>query len=524
VSEYPLNELVESKPQDVLSLLAIFADRSTGGVLRYEPHPDPDHVVEFLVRGGKLLFATTNQPGARTAEILVRHGVLNEEAASVALRDARRLGRLFHGFVVERGLVRRELLEELLFLRAEELLHSVLHAEQGRLVLEQSELRRFDGQIPTVDEHLYTRLLMYRQPWQSAYAKLRGRRLVLRRTPGIEAMPGYRSLGAAEHWALEVVDDRRPLQQLLGGRTDRVELTVLLAQFLEMGLLEVAAPEPVLEPWPPLALERVDASSAVAPIDLDAIVSLAPGIDLAEIPAEGLTMDELFVLSQIDGRTSLRQLISITGMAEKPLFALLHRGLAHEYLSLQDRPVSGPPVRSLRRPSRVTAVPAQPRPAAPAPVQSEAEAPAGPPGPQAEAQQLHARALAAYNAQSFPAAEELLRQAVALDAGLPCLRAHLALVLAEQPGQSAEAEQMAEAAVEDDPLSAHCLEALGLIKLKLGAYGPARRLLERALSLERRLVPSSARILDELGANDPRKSGTAEKIWATLRKRIQLKL
>jgi tetratricopeptide (TPR) repeat protein len=139
------------------------------------------------------------------------------------------------------------------------------------------------------------------------------------------------------------------------------------------------------------------------------------------------------------------------------------------------------------------------------------------------AQQFHARALTAYNAQNYSVAEELLRRAMALVEDSPRLRAHLALALAEQPGRIQEAEQLAEAAFEDDPLEAQCLEALGLIKLKQGAYGPAGRLLEKALLLDRRMVPSSAKALAELKAHAQRKGGTADKLWAMVRKMIHLK-
>jgi hypothetical protein len=521
--EQPFSGLVESKPQNVLSILAMLNARTATGVLRYEPEPEPEHVIELLMRGGRLLFATTNQPGARTAEFLVRHGVLSVDEASAALRDARRRGRLFHAALAERGLVQLERLQELLYLRVEELLHTVLGAEHGRLVLEQSDLRRFDGQVPTVDEHLFARLLIYRNTWPKAYAKLRAPGLVLRRAAGIEATSAFRSLSAAERGALDVVDGRQPLQRRLAGRKDRVEISVLLAQFLEIGLLETAEPEAVPEP----PTRRVsDAAAEIheaecASFDLDLIVALAPGTDLKQIPTTGLSMDDLFFLSQIDGRTSLRELISITGMGEKPLFRLVHGGLGHGFLELLARPVSGPPVRSIRRPSRVTSRPPAEPAGAPEPL---AEAPAAPADPQEEAQRLHASAIAAYNAQSFAAAEELLRQALSLDEGSSRIRAHLALTLAELPGQMPEAERLAEEAFENDPLEALCLEALGLVKLRLGAYGPARRLLEKALLLDRRLVPSAARILDELRAQDPRKSGTAEKLWTMFRKRIQLKL
>jgi hypothetical protein len=555
-----ISGLTESKPENVLTIVAMLNARSATGVLRYEPAPDSEYVIELLFREGKLLFATTNQLGARTAEFLVRRGVLTSEQATGALREARRRGRLFHGYLVDCGLLEREALQDLLYQRTEELLHAVLSAGQGRILFELSPLQQFDPRIPVVDEELFGRLLTYRNLWPRAYAKLPDPELVLRRVPGIETSPAFPSLSEVERAAFAIVDGRQPLRRLLDGRRDRVELRILLAQFLDVALLEIVAPAAVPEapsrqaagPQPAPASTEPAAAAPARPaeqrqaedseLDLDMVPVLPPGIELTRIPAAGLTMDDFFVLSQIDGHTSLRQLMSITGMREKPLFTLMHHVLQSGFVSLRPREVPGPPVRSVRPHSRVSATqsrpqpPPEPRPPilAAAPEERSVPGPVPPSGapepmpvqpadPKAEALRLHARALEAYNAQNFPVAEEILRRAVSLDEASARIRAHLALVLAERKGQVHEAARMAEDAIDDDPLDGQCFEAIGLIHVKLGNYGEARRCLETAMILDRKSVPSSAKILEELKAYQPNKRDVPEDFWSKISKLIRLK-
>src|SRR5262249_45934263 len=116
-------------------------------------------------------------------------------------------------------------------------------------------------------------------------------------------------------------------------------------------------PTQFVETAQPLDRHKAD----LTPIDLDTLPALTPGTDLTRIFTDDLTMDELFALSQVDGRTSLRQLISITKMNEKALFRLMHHAGREGYAELGPRPVQGPPVRQIRTPSRVSATLTQPQ-------------------------------------------------------------------------------------------------------------------------------------------------------------------
>jgi tetratricopeptide (TPR) repeat protein len=584
MSEERLRGLEESGPRNALSILATLNARGVTGVLRFEPALEPEYVVDFLFREGKLVYATTNRPGARMGEFLVRRNVLSSDQATTALFEAKRQGKLFHGYLAEHGLVERKLLQELLYERTEELLYAVLHTQDGRFVFEHSTLRQYDRLVPTVDADLFARLLTYRNLWSQAYEKLSAYRLILRRVPGIEASPRFDSLSDVERRALELVDGKRPVQRVLDGRWDRVELTLRLAQFLEAGLVEVvawdsqpAAPSRPLEAdkhaagrpseaaaqqaaAPAEPLERQEMGSA--PIDLEMLPALTPGTELTKIPAAGLTMDDLFVLSQIDGKTSLRQLISITGMAEKPLFRLMHQEIRKGYVELRPRQVLGPPVRSIRTPSPVTATLSRPQTAPPRGAPRPASEPPRPPAPEvilepkqpaaaeaiprpkrpmvppppseaaraasaaaerkAEALRLHVRAVTAYTARNFSTAEELLRRALSLDAESSRIRAHLALALAEQPNQMEKAQRMLEKALEDDPLDSLYLEAMGLLKAKLGDYTKAKLLLETAMLLDSKNVPSSARVLEVLKNYQPKRGARPEDVWPMIFKHIRL--
>src|SRR5262245_7133720 len=124
MSELKVNGLAESGPRNVMSIVAALNARAGTGILRFEPAREPEYVIEFLFREGKLLFATTNRPGQRLGEFLVRRGALSGAQATAALLEARRRNKLFHEYVADQALLERSLLEHLLYERAEELLHA----------------------------------------------------------------------------------------------------------------------------------------------------------------------------------------------------------------------------------------------------------------------------------------------------------------------------------------------------------------------------------------------------------------
>src|SRR5262245_11331480 len=168
MSDPRVSGLAESGPRSALAILAALNARAATGILRFETVAEPEYVVEFLVREGKLLFATTNRPGQRLGEYLVRRGSLTSGQATAALLEATRRTKLFHEYIVDQALLERGLLEHLLFERAEELVHTVLGTQAGRFVFEQTLLKRFNERVPLVDEQMFARLLTFRNLWTQA--------------------------------------------------------------------------------------------------------------------------------------------------------------------------------------------------------------------------------------------------------------------------------------------------------------------------------------------------------------------
>src|SRR5262249_16914609 len=152
----------------------------------------------------------TNRPGARTGEFLVRRHILTREEATRLLLEAKRHNELFHAYLVDRGVATRLSLQDLLYERTEEMLHAVLHTEDGRFVLDPVPPRQFDRHAPVVDPELVSRLLLYRNLWPQAYERLWANRAVLRWVPGIETNPMFHKLDEEERQVLDLVNGRRP--------------------------------------------------------------------------------------------------------------------------------------------------------------------------------------------------------------------------------------------------------------------------------------------------------------------------
>src|SRR5439155_11303238 len=138
--------------------LAELSARRVTGTLRFEPEPGSELYVEFLFRNGKLLFATSNYPGRRLGEFLIRRNVLSEVQVRQNLEAAQLQGRLFQAYLVEVGLISSEVLADLLFQRTEELLDVILQAQEGRFIFRQGLSEQSDvDEIPWVDQELFGR-------------------------------------------------------------------------------------------------------------------------------------------------------------------------------------------------------------------------------------------------------------------------------------------------------------------------------------------------------------------------------
>jgi uncharacterized protein DUF4388 len=569
---------MESKTQSILTVLAALSARGVTGTLRFELEPGSGMAVEFLFREGKLVFATSNQPGERLAEFLVRRGLFSGEQARALLIEARRKGKMFHAHLAEREIVPHDLLQDLLYQRTEELVDVILKSEAGQVVFQPQPLSQLDNEVPGVDAELFGRLLKHRQVWPRLFQEFRDPNLVLRPRPDIEG--AMASMSPSEQKLLSVLDGQRPVSKILERRKNRIDLMILLARFLDSGLVEpvpaeVEAAEPSLAPastapvpaepkeeaqpagppaappptaavqqapaaarqdplpaLPPPAAPPPEAAAvqpvpaepapkeeepSLPPIDFDLVPVLSSGMDLASMSITGLMMDDLFLISQIDGKSTVRELTWITRMPEEKVRGVLGRMLQHGYVRLQTRMggMSGMK-RFLPQPS-VPAAASEPRPESPAPAADKAPAEA----PQSF-QYSYNQALTAYNEQKYGDAERHLRRALSMQPRSALVRARLAMTLLERSGQERSAEKLAEEAFEEDPLLGQCLEALGLVRLRSGDYVEARRLLDKAVFLDKQHVPASVRILYELKSHPPQKGDSPDDFWWRVHRLIKL--
>jgi tetratricopeptide (TPR) repeat protein len=725
-----VSSAAESKTQSILTILAELSARRVTGTLRFEPEPGSELCLQFLFRKGKLLFATSNYPGERLGEFLVRRGILSEEEASLALSRARESGRFFHAHLLEEGIVPPDMLPDLLYQRLEELVDEILRAKDGRFVF-RPDLPADPGPQdtpPWVDQELFGRLVQHRNVWPKIYQKLRDPNLVLRCHPGIKGSISFHSLSEGERKLLSLLDGKHPVSKILERRKNRIDLMIVMSRFLESGLIEVvepaepsaarkppgtpaaaeedraarfmlvdegpegpdilflekgekkadaqpprkpaAQPEPRLaagspKPAPPPAaaaarpappaqeqdplleeaarlleqleeplldkaadllgeaeesslfdedlipddtdvlFQQVDAlvrqaegsvredvvppaldkgtdplqappaaapkaarperqppaptpaaagtrqppaspgtparrpaveptvtlraptpgaeaePAEVAPLDLDLVPVLMPGVRLAELSLTGLMMDDLFLVSQIDGKSNLRELLTLSQVTEIKARAIIRRIMEQGYISLRAR---ASPRRRLKE-----AQPAEQGDVSAAAEGLSKERPAPPKAepaqrrtPVEQASDLYRRAIGNYNQDQFLRAEELLRASLSLVPNHALYQARLAVVLIERVGRDAEALRLAEQATEEDPLLGQAFEAKGLVKLKMGEIGEARRLLEKAMLLDKKKVPSSVAILAAMKTYKPKRGDPADRLWKLVRPFVKL--
>jgi tetratricopeptide (TPR) repeat protein len=743
----------ESRTQSILAILAELSARRSTGTLRFEPEPGSELCLQFLFRKGRLLFATSNYPGERLGEFLVRRGILTEEEASLALSRARESGRFFHAHLLEEGLVPPEMLPDLLYQRLEELVDDILRAKDGHFVF-RPDLPADPGPEdtpPWVDQELFGRLLVHRNVWPKLYQRLRDPSLVLRCHPGIKGSIAFHSLSEGERKLLALLDGKHPVSKILEGRKNRIDLMIVMSRFLESGLIEVvepaapavarpaadAAPASAAEPAPKLLLvdegpegpdilfvereqrsaaaeqapvpppaalppepavppapaaapgprtpaaseqdllldeavrlleqfedplldkaadllqdaeepalfdeelipddtdllfQQVDAlveqaegsvqdealppvaeqetepqravpgrfageapapsllpeqetaplhvspqaraappapprarpadalktsaaapqaaapepepepvlgpiitmratpparradSGLDAPLDLDLVPKLMPGVRLAELSLTGLMMDDLALVSQIDGNSTIRELMAATQLKEPKARKVIRRLQEQGYISLQGHGAPRPRLQADRAAER----PHTPQPSGgalqdrPQPDSAPKAEPAQRRTPVEQAADLYRRSIGSYNQDRFGRAEELLRACLSLVPNHALYQARLAVVLLERIGRDSEALRLAEEATEEDPLLGQAFEAKGLVKLKQGEIGEARRLLEKAMLLDKRKVPSSVAILAAMKTYKPKKGDPPDRLWKLIRPFVKL--
>ncbi len=245
----------------ILSVLAELSAKRATGTLRFEPQSGDQKSsweVAFLFRDGELLFASSNRPGERLGEFLVRREILTPEEAQAALTESQQLGCLFHAHLVEARFLDFETLQELLYQRTEELLNNILEADDGRIVFVPHLDTEPNLDVPHVDEQLFARLLRRRKQWPKIYNLFFRQNLVLALVPGVEETEPYQELSHPERLLLSLLDGHRPVREIMEYRKNRLDLMIQLVRYLKDGLVYIAhrsdAPESPTERVEPLAI------------------------------------------------------------------------------------------------------------------------------------------------------------------------------------------------------------------------------------------------------------------------------
>ena len=530
----------EQKTRSILTILAAISGRGATGTLRFEVEPDSESWIEFLFRQGQLLFATSNRKGERLGEFLVRRGALNKEQALEALQEARRRKQLFHAQLVESGLIDLEQLKDLLFQRTEDLLGAILKSEDGQFTFlpnQPPELERTLGLW--VDEELFGRLLKRRKAWPRVYERFRDRKLVLQHSGALKDTNALKTLGAGEKKLLELIDGSVPVAKILRGRKNRLDLMIALDRFWERGWLEQVggkglSARPAAKPIHPPGGHKKEPVEYGA-FDPEAVPSFTQGTSLDRISVSGLMMDDLFLVSQIDGRLSIRELLWITGLSIEKVRRIFDRLLTKGYLNIKDPDSKGLAnvPRDADLPPRSAPVVARATPKAPAATKSKSSAATRPKSPapatkkssEEEAGQdasdlytLQDKARAAYNAKHPRDAVRCFHLALKQVPDDVLLRAQLAISLLDQQERREQGMREARRAYKGDPTHPAALEAMGLSHLRLGMIEKARHYLQQAMLRDKnQRISSAARVLSKIKRSGHLAELADDSLWETVR-------
>ncbi len=524
-----MSQSTDNKTRGVLAILAALSSRGATGTLRFQADSDSKDWIEFLFRQGHLLYATSNRKGERLGEFLVRREVLSKEKALEILREANRRKQLFHAHLVELGLIQLDKLKDLLFQRAEELLDAIIHSDNGRFVF----LPNYPPEIQStlglwIDSELFARLLKRRDVWPRVYDKFRDQKLVLQLGATLRQPGALERFNPPQRRLLELLDGERPVSEILAGRKNRLDLMIALERFLEKGVIEVRQQKRVKPTSPGQAPIHPAPSASVDKYDLDLVPSLASGTSLDKISITGLMMDDLYLVSQLDGRMSIRELLIVTGLTENQVSQVLNRLSKRGYVKFARTRVAGPEGEAA--PSKAgKQSPAAPEAGSSGKRRSFSSAPGprwDPSAPGAtlgpKATDLYERALRAYSARQTGDALKLLRRAMQRVGTHPPLRSRIAVCLLDFPGQQEQALHEARLAYERAPQERMCLEAMGYAYLRKGDLDTARRFLKQAILRDNNnKISSAGRVFSKIqhhsSVNEP-----SESMWESIRPLIGL--
>ena len=350
-----------------LLMPAFFEAPGVAGVLRVERGAVRRY---FFLQSGTLVGVSSSEPGEHLGQVLARMGVWDAASAAEAFEEAEAAAVPFGMYVVERGWVARERLEEALEHKAREALFDCYSWESGEV--------EFRPGLPPLGRAVTIAGLGLRELHRDALLRLREWRVFWTLFPG----PGtpfdvYRecaveTVSAAEERLLALAEQGATLGELLAaspedshvnarwvlrlyrrgalapraGAGPRVGETPAVAQllslartFVETGRYEEAvavaaqalesAPVPEAHALYREAEVRLTVAMAEEVMALEGRLSLAP---LPSRPPASLTADDLYLHAKLRGGRSVREVLRGTAMGElaayRGLKRLMDAGLA----------------------------------------------------------------------------------------------------------------------------------------------------------------------------------------------------
>jgi hypothetical protein len=337
---------------DLLQMLA--QGRSTG-TLRVS---NGGVVKSIFFREGVVVSSASSDPKEYLGHFLVAHGHLTEDELATAIRAQREERALLGRILVDRGAISEADLEAMLVLKAEESLFELFSWASGDFQFLDRELPEWEMvPISLGVEGLLLEGMRRIDEWQR----------IRERIPSPQAVPvAVAALGVGDDLTerdrviLALVDDDRSIEEIgLEAHTGGFEVCRVLYRELGRGRLKIVRPRPVsaaeadVEPDASMLLDRarellqlgryqralrhVRASSSLAPDDpelragaralerqlsqqLEAegfVGSAVPEMVTGVVPADaGLSPEEGFVLSRVDGRSRVDAILAVSPMPE----------------------------------------------------------------------------------------------------------------------------------------------------------------------------------------------------------------
>ncbi len=337
---------------DLLQMLA--QGRSTGTLKLSDGRVEKS----IFFRGGVVVSSASTDPREYLGHFLVAHGFLSEEELAAAIEAQREQRALLGRILVDRGMIGEADLEKMLVLKAEESIFELFSWRSG-------EFRFLDGVLPEwemVPISLGVQgLLLEGMQRQDEWGRIR------ERIPSAQAVPvavgellDGSDLSERDRAILSLVDDDSSVEEIgLEAHTSEFEVCRVLYQQVQRGRLKVVRPRRLaaggsevatdagalvsrarallddgeyqralrhLRAASSLAPDRVDLRTAVRGLEQELATRLQrEGVAMSSVPEAvagsapadaGLSPEEGFVLSRVDGRSRVESILAISPLPE----------------------------------------------------------------------------------------------------------------------------------------------------------------------------------------------------------------